>query len=417
MFGPLRLALERVVRKGDLRIYDSKGQLHRFGDGTGRRVVVRITDAKSERAIGFDPGLGVGESYMNGTFVFEEGRIYEFLELVFENSEAMRLPTWMRGLDVLRYVTRRIQQFNPTSRSRRNVKHHYDITPAIYDLFLDRDRQYSCAYFEAGSDDLDAAQLAKKRHLAAKLALQPGQRVLDIGSGWGGLGLYIAKAANVHVTGVTLSDEQFALSRERAQREGLGKVVEFKLQDYRHVPGPFERIVSVGMFEHVGINHYKTYFNRVRDLLTDDGVAVIHSIGRSDGPSTTNPFIAKYIFPGGYIPALSEVLPAIEKSGLHVTDVEILRLHYADTLRHWRNRFIDGWDKAKAELGEEFCRMWEFYLAGSESAFRWQNLMIFQIQLSKKLGTLPLTRDYMIDEERRLKAREAGTFETRMAGE
>ena len=417
MFSPLRIALERVVRKGDLRIYDSKGQLNRFGDGTGRRVVVRISDIKAEQAIAFDPGLGVGESYMNGTFVLEEGRIYEFLELVFENSEALKLPGWMRGLDVLRYITRRVQQFNPTSRSRRNVKHHYDITPAIYDLFLDGDRQYSCAYFEAGSDDLDAAQLAKKRHIAAKLALQSGQRVLDIGSGWGGLGLYLAKAANVHVTGVTLSDEQFTISRERAQREGLGKVVEFKLQDYRHVPGPFERIVSVGMFEHVGINHYKTYFNRVRDLLTDDGVAVIHSIGRSDGPSTTNPFIAKYIFPGGYIPALSEVIPAIEKSGLYVTDIEVLRLHYAETLRHWRNRFIAGWDKAKAELGEEFCRMWEFYLAGSESAFRWQNLMIFQIQVSKRLGTLPLTRDYMIEEERRLKAREAGTYATRLAGE
>ena len=417
MFTPLRIAFDRVVRKGDLRVTDSSGQLHRFGDGTGRRVAVRFTDAKTERAVAFDSGLGVGEGYMSGTLVLEEGRIYDFLELVFENSEATRLPRWMRGLETLRYATRRAQQFNPASRSRRNVAHHYDITPAIYDLFLDRDRQYSCAYFEPGSDDLEAAQLAKKRHLAAKLALQDGQRVLDIGSGWGGLGLYLAKAANVHVTGVTLSDEQFALSRERAQREGLGKVVEFKLQDYRHVPGPFERIVSVGMFEHVGINHYRTYFNRVRDLLTDDGVAVIHSIGRSDGPAWTNPFIAKYIFPGGYIPALSEVIPIIERSGLYVTDVEILRLHYAETLRHWRNRFIAGWDKAKETLGEEFCRMWEFYLAGSESAFRWQNLMVFQIQVSKKLGTLPLTRDYMIDEERRLRAREAGTFATRLAGE
>jgi cyclopropane-fatty-acyl-phospholipid synthase len=417
MFSPLRIALERIVRKGDLRVHDSTGQLHRFGDGTGRRVVVRIADAETERAVAFDPGLGIGEGYMRGTFRLEEGRIYEFLELVFANSEAMRLPLWMKGLDALRYVVRRLQQFNPTGRSRRNVAHHYDITPAIYDLFLDRDRQYSCAYFEPGSDDLEAAQLAKKRHLAAKLALQDGQRVLDIGSGWGGLGLYLAKTANVHVTGVTLSDEQFALSRERAQREGLGKVVEFKLQDYRHAPGPFERIVSVGMFEHVGINHYQTYFNRVRDLLTDDGVAVIHSIGRFDGPSTTNPFIAKHIFPGGYIPALSEVIPIIERSGLYITDVEILRLHYAETLRHWRNRFIAGWDKAKEALGEEFCRMWEFYLAGSESAFRWQNLMVFQIQIAKRLGTLPLTRDYMVEEERRLKAREAGTFETRLAGE
>jgi cyclopropane-fatty-acyl-phospholipid synthase len=417
MFSPLRIALDRIVRKGDLRIYDCKGDLHRFGDGTGRRVVARITDRRTERAIAFDPGLGVGEGYMDGTFQMEEGRIYEFLEVVFENSEALKLPGWMRGLDVLRYVTRRVQQFNPAGRSRRNVAHHYDINGAIYDLFLDRDRQYSCAYFDPGSDDLDDAQLAKKRHLAAKLALQSGQRVLDIGSGWGGLGIYLAKAANVHVTGVTLSDEQFALSRERAQREGLAKVVEFKLQDYRHVPGPFERIVSVGMFEHVGINHYKTYFNRVRELLADDGVAVIHSIGRFDGPSNTNPFMAKYIFPGGYIPALGEVIPAIERSGLYVTDVEVLRLHYAETLRHWRHRFIAGWDKAKETLGEEFCRMWEFYLAGSESGFRWQNLMVFQIQVSKKLGTLPITRDYMVEEERRLRTREAGTFTTRLAGE
>ena len=418
MYTPLAVVLERIIRQGDLKVIDSDGAARRFGDGMAPSVTVRIKDAATERSIAFDPQLALPEAYMQGRFTVEDGgRIYDFLDLMLQNSQVDELPKWARVFDAARYLTRRISQFNPAGRSKKNVAHHYDIDGALYDLFLDKDRQYSCAYFEPGVTDLEEAQLAKKRHLAAKLALRSGQKVLDIGSGWGGLGLYLGRAANVDVTGITLSEEQLGVARHRAAEQKLDKPVRFKLQDYRRLTGQFDRIISVGMFEHVGVNHYATYFRKVRDLLTDDGVAVIHSIGRSNRPTATNAFIAKYIFPGGYIPALSEVMPAIEKSGLYVTDVEILRLHYAETLREWRHRFIANWPKAVERMGEEFCRMWEFYLAGSETAFRYQNLMVFQIQLTKKAGTLPLTRDYIMEEERRLKARDAGSYATRLAGE
>ena len=417
MFTPLRLILDRIVSVGDLQITGADGKSVRFGDGSGKRVAVHIKDKASERDIAFDPYLKVGEAYMQGRFVVEEGRIYDFLELVLRNTESFKLPTFASTLAVPRYLTKRLQQFNPAHRSKRNVAHHYDINGKIYDLFLDRDRQYSCAFFEPGRDDLDEAQHAKKRHLLSKLAIKTGDSVLDIGSGWGGLGLYMAEIGGANVTGVTLSEEQIAIAKDRARDKGLQERVRFKLQDYRRVTGPFDRVISVGMFEHVGVNHYQQYFDTIYRLMKDDGVAVIHSIGRSDRPAYTNPFIAKYIFPGGYIPSLSEVLPAIEKSGLYVTDIEILRLHYAETLRHWRSRFLAGWDKASAVLGEEFCRMWEFYLAGSETAFRYQNMMVFQIQLTRTVDALPITRDYMFEEERRLRAREAGQFQPRMAGE
>jgi len=298
---------------------------------------------------------------------------------------------------------------------RPRAPHHYDIDGAIYDLFLDSDRQYSCGYFTEGAD-LEEAQLAKKRHLAAKLAIEPGQRVLDVGSGWGGLALYLAKVAHCEVTGVTLSNEQLKISRERAAREGLGRAVGFEFTDYRKVVGRFDRIVSVGMFEHVGVNHYGTYFRKVRDLLSDDGVALIHSIGRSEPPTATNPFIAKYIFPGGYIPALSEMVAAIERAGLVITDLEVLRLHYAETLRAWRKRFLANWDKAAAIRDETFCRMWEFYLAASEAAFRHQGLVVFQVQLAKRVNALPITRDYMFKAERGIIEHE-GAERPRMAGE
>jgi cyclopropane-fatty-acyl-phospholipid synthase len=309
-------------------------------------------------------------------------------------------------------LSRRLAQFNPSGRSRRNVAHHYDIDGSIYDLFLDSDRQYSCAYFTEGAD-LEEAQLAKKRHLAAKLAIEPGQKVLDIGSGWGGLGLYLAKAAHCDVTGVTLSQEQLKIARERAAKEGFGRVVHFEFEDYRKVQGRFDRIVSVGMFEHVGVNHYATYFRKVRELLTNDGVAVIHTIGRSEPPTATNAFIAKYIFPGGYIPALSEMVASVERSGLIIADLEVLRLHYAETLRAWRQRFLANWDKAAALRNETFCRMWEFYLAASETAFRYQNLVVFQLQVTKRLQALPITRDYMYKAERVALEHEG----RRMAGE
>jgi cyclopropane-fatty-acyl-phospholipid synthase len=279
------------------------------------------------------------------------------------------------------------------------VHHHYDLSGTLYDLFLDIDRQYSCAFFRTDNDSLEVAQDNKKRRIAAKLFLKPGARVLDIGSGWGGMGIYLARVGAGEVHGVTLSTEQHEVSNRRAREAGLADRVKFHLRDYREETGKYDRIVSVGMFEHVGARHYPEFFAKVRDLLTDDGVALLHSIGRSDGPGVTNPWIRKYIFPGGYSPALSEVLPSIEKAGLWVTDVEVLRLHYAKTLREWSRRFQASRDKVKAIYDERFCRMWEFYLAGAEIAFRREGHMNFQIQIAKKVDTLPLTRDYMADWE------------------
>jgi cyclopropane-fatty-acyl-phospholipid synthase len=326
----------------------------------------------------------------------------------------------MKGLGGLAFATRRIAQFNTPLRSRKNVASHYDLDGRLYSLFLDNDLQYSCAYFEPDNSELEEAQVAKKRHLAAKLRLEPGMRVLDIGSGWGGLGLYLADRAKVDVTGVTLSDEQFAVSNRRAGERGLSDRVRFLLQDYRKVQGPFDRIVSVGMFEHVGVGHFRAFFEACKGLLAPDGVMVLHSIGRFDGPGFTNPWIAKYIFPGGYIPALSEVLPSIEKTGLKVTDIEILRLHYAKTLRAWRERFLAHREQVAAMYDERFCRMWEFYLATSETAFQYQDMMNFQIQIAKDQHAVPFTRNYMIEAEeayRALDRRAVGRTPLKLAGE
>jgi cyclopropane-fatty-acyl-phospholipid synthase len=302
--------------------------------------------------------------------------------------------------DSFRRLMAFIETYNPVERARKNVAHHYDLSGTLYDLFLDADRQYSCAYFRTDNDSLEVAQHNKKAHIAAKLHLKPGQKVLDIGSGWGGMGLYLAQTANVDVTGVTLSVEQQKLSEERARAAGMANKVSFHLRDYREEPGKYDRIVSVGMFEHVGVAHYREFFARVRDLLHDDGVMLLHSIGRMGPPYGPNPWMKKYIFPGGYTPSLSEVLAAVERAGLWVTDVEILRLHYAKTLRQWRRRFAANRDKAKALYDERFCRMWEFYLAGSEVAFRHMGQMVFQMQIAKRVDAVPLTRDYMFAMER-----------------
>lgn len=420
MFKPLEILLRRIVEHGNLSLITHAGQVLTFGDGTGAPVVARLADRWLERQLALDPHLQVGEAYMNGRLVMEQGRIYDLLALIHGNAMAHPPPRWAQSLDVARFLTRRLAQFNPAGRARRNVAHHYDIDGSIYDLFLDADRQYSCAYFADRNTPLEAAQQAKKRHLAAKLALAEGQRVLDIGSGWGGLGLYLAGTTGCVVDGVTLSVEQLKIAEERARRAGLANAVHFKLQDYRDVTGPYDRVVSVGMFEHVGVNHYDTYFRKVRDLLAEDGVALIHFIGRSEPPAVTNPFIAKYIFPGGYIPALSEVMTAIERSGLITTDVEILRLHYAETLKAWRERFLANWETAARIRDERFCRMWEFYLAGSECAFRYQSLVVFQIQLTRRIDALPLTRDYIVHNERALERAERGGIRVqfpRLAGE
>ncbi len=399
----LRSLIERLIRTGNLTVIDHKGRSTSFGDQNGTRVTIAIHSAHAQRAITFDPVLALPESYMNGEIDLLEGDLLDLLEVIYKNSPTLDVGAfWTRMADGFRHGLRRLQQFNTTERARRNVRRHYDLSRELYQLFLDTDLQYSCAYFARPDMTLEEAQLAKKRHLAAKLALRPGQTVLDIGCGFGGLGLYLARNLDVDVLGITLSEEQLAIATERAQQEGLDNRAHFELRDYRKLGERFDRIVSVGMFEHVGVNHYRAFFDKCATILKPDGVMVLHSIGRSGPPSATTPFIRKHIFPGGYIPALSEVLPAIERSGLQVTDVEILRLHYADTLRHWRQRFLTNRDRIREIYDERFCRMWEFYLAGSEAAFRWQDLMVFQIQLARRNDTLPVTRDYIGVAEDRL---------------
>ncbi|MBX6426921.1 MAG: class I SAM-dependent methyltransferase [Variibacter sp.] len=414
----LRMALQTAVRRGTLHVTTARGARFTVGDGANPTVAVRFTTPAAERAILLDPELKLGETYMDGTFVVEQGSIADLLALVLSQEGAQKPPRWARPQWMLRYLRRRLQQFNPRGRAERNVAHHYDLDGRLYALFLDADRQYSCAYFEFPGQTLDDAQLAKKRHLAAKLRIERGHRVLDIGSGWGGLALYLAETCGAQVTGITLSKEQLAAARARAEERGLSEAVEFALRDYREVTGTFDRIVSVGMFEHVGVGHYDAFFRACAQRLKDDGIAVLHSIGRSEGPGVTNPWIAKYIFPGGYIPALSEVLPAIERAGLLVTDIEILRLHYAETLKAWRERFLAHREEVERLYDARFVRMWEFYLAASEMAFRHQNMMVFQIQMTKRQGVVPMTRDYIAREEARLRALEGGSRPPlRLAGE
>jgi cyclopropane-fatty-acyl-phospholipid synthase len=406
MFRPLRHLLDRTIATGHLNLIDVDGRNHGFGDQSGPPIVARIADKWTEWEIALHPTLTLGEAYMDGRLTIEQGTIYDFVELLAANAENTTWPRWLAAVDRLRFLTRRLGHVNPRSRARRNVEHHYDLEGSLYDLFLDQDRQYSCAYFEHDAMSLDEAQLAKKRHLAAKLKLEDGMTVLDIGSGWGGLALYLAKTAHVTVTGITLSENQLKISRERAQAMGLSKAVTFGLCDYRDIGEQFDRVVSVGMFEHVGLSHYGRFFDRIAELLKPDGVALLHSIGRFDGPGNMNPFITKYIFPGTYVPPLSEVLPVVERKSLLATDIEILRLHYAMTLRHWRQRFRANWDTAVARFGERFCRMWECYFALCEVGFRYQILMVFQLQLAKKQKALPLTRDYIYVAEREMRQRD-----------
>src|ERR1700692_1271618 len=392
----LRYFLQQFIRRGAMT----------FTTASGAPVSVRFLTADAERRVLLNPELALGEVYMEGSFVVEKGSIADALAILMDQPEI--LPRWAKLQWFLRYLVRHVRQFNPRGRSKNNVAHHYDLDGRLYSLFLDADKQYSCGYFETPDATLDDAQLAKKRHLAAKLLIGRGDRVLDIGSGWGGLSLYLAEMAGANVTGVTLSTEQLQVSNARAVEKNLARSAKFLLEDYRDIPGPFERIVSVGMFAHVGVDFYETYFRRCAELLTDDGVMVLHSIGRSDGPDVTNPWIAKYIFPGGYIPALSEVMPAIERAGLLVCDIEILRLHYAETLKAWRERFMARREEAVRLYDERFARMWEFYLACSEMSFRKQNMMNFQIQITKRQGVVPMTRDYIALEEAKLRGIEGG---------
>src|SRR6202171_1154394 len=403
----LKRLMGKRVRRGTLKVLLGPKRSFTVGDGTGIPIAIAFDSPATLLWILTDPDLRLGEAYMDGSFRVSEGSLTDFLDLI--ESQNPPAPTFASlMLAGARYLGRRTAQFNPRGRAPRNVHHPYALDGRLYSLFLDADRQYSCAYFEDESMTLDDAQIAKKRHLAAKLLVnKPGLRVLDIGSGWGGLGLYLSEIAGArHVTGVTLSDEQAAAAPARGVERGLKRKVEFRLQDYRDIDESFDRVISVGMFEHVGVNHYGTFFRQIADMLNEDGVALVHSIGRSGRPSTTSAWIKKYIFPGGYIPSLSEVVPAIERSGLVVTDVEILRLHYAQTLKAWRERFLARREEMAALYDERFCRMWEFYLAGSEMAFRHQGMVVFQIQMAKRQGAVPLTRDYIGQAEERLRSAE-----------
>lgn len=414
----LQTILARFIRKGRLRITLADGQSFILGDGSGPQIALRLTSHTAFRRLLLDPELRLGEAYMDGEIILDQGSIADLLTLLMTQPQSHRPPYFAWPQWFWRYLKRRLAQINPPKRARRNVAHHYDLDGRLYALFLDADRQYSCAYFEHPEQSLDDAQLAKKRHIAAKLLIEPDQRVLEIGSGWGGLSLYLADFLRAKMTGITLSEEQYKCASARARERQLADRVDFLLQDYRDSEGRYDRIVSVGMFEHVGIGHYDTYFQKAAQLLADDGVMLLHSIGRSEGPNVTNPFIAKYIFPGGYIPALSEVLPAIERAGFLVTDIEILRLHYAETLKAWRERFLAHADDVRRIYDERFLRMWEFYLAASEMTFREQNMMVFQIQLTKKQGVVPVTRDYIARAEEHLRGLERqNRTPFRLAGE
>ncbi|MFT5180277.1 MAG: cyclopropane-fatty-acyl-phospholipid synthase [Alphaproteobacteria bacterium] len=404
--------LTAVIQSGDLCLIDARGRDWRFGDGTAPHVTIQIHDKATEWRLLLTPQLSVGEAYMKGSLTIECGTLYDFIDLATRNVEHVDRHPLHAFFGHLNRMLRRLQQHNPIGKAQRNVAHHYDLSGDLYDLFLDEDRQYSCAYFDSDTNDLEQAQINKKHHIAAKLLLnRRGLKILDIGSGWGGLGLYLAQQTGAQVTGVTLSTEQLKISQQRAMDAGLADQADFQLRDYREQTGTFDRIVSVGMFEHVGVGHYDEYFGQVKRLLADDGVFLLHSIGRMEPPGTTNSWLRKYIFPGGYSPSLSEVLTAVEKAGLWVTDIEILRLHYAETLRHWRDRFQAQRDKARELYDEEFCRMWEFYLAGSEIGFRLREQMVFQLQVAKRQDAVPLTRDYIGDWERSVVAEESQAAE------
>ena len=484
----LAQVLARVVSEGQLTIIDGAGRSHRLvGAKPGPTITLRIHDWWTGIRLAFRPRLALGEAYMDGRLTVEEGDLYDLLDLLGRNIAAVEATPTVRWSYAIQRSLRLLEQYNPVGKAQKNVAHHYDLRGELYDFFLDRDRQYSCAYFRTGSESLETAHADQKQHIAAKLLLKPGQKVLDLGSGWGGMGLYLARAFNVDVTGVTLSREQHAVSSRRVLDEGVADSVRFKLLDYReepleqaqldkkqHIaakmllqpgqkvldigsgwggmglflsqqfgvdvtgvtlskeqhtiscrraleggvadrvrfklldyrqePGRYDRIVSVGMFEHVGSAHYVEFFTKVKELLDDDGVMLLHSIGRMEPPGGTNTWLRRYIFPGGYTPALSEVLTAIEKVGLWVTDMEILRLHYAETLRHWRQRFLANRERIKQLAGydDRFCRMWEFYLAGCEISFRYLSQFVFQMQIARRQTAVPLTRDYMLEAEHKL---------------
>lgn len=399
--------LSRIVKRGTLTLTDHAGRSRSFGqsDPDYGEIAIRFTDAGVGRYIASHPRLGAAEAYMDGRLVIEQGDILGLITLIRRNQP------WEKGGDLriknpvrraINNAGSRLSRFNWQSRSKQNVAHHYDLGNDFYRLFLDEDLQYSCAYFADPAMGLEQAQVAKKAHIAAKLHLRPGQRVLDIGCGWGGMALYLHQHCGVDVLGVTLSEEQLKIARERAAAAGVSDHVKFELIDYRNVEGQFDRIVSVGMFEHVGPPHFREFFAKCRNLLAEDGAMLLHTIGRFGGPGTTDAFTRKYIFPGGYIPALSETLAASEKARLIAADVETLRLHYALTIRYWYQRTVSNRDAIVAMYDERFYRMWLFYLAGAISTFEFGGMGNYQILYTRQRRALPITRDWITDRERKL---------------
>jgi len=395
----LNRLLRRAISRGALEVKDWNGVVRRYGEAGAKPVRISLKDAATARKIGANPALGAGEAFMDGRLIIESGDIVELLDIVsgnlrWDRDNALRVGLWHQARLAARWG-----ELNERRRAQRNVAHHYDLDDRLYDLFLDEERQYSCGYFRDGNDgedsDLDQAQRDKLDHIVGKLCLKQGMRVLDIGCGWGGLARHIHKLSGADVLGVTLSKEQLAYARRRAQELGIAEKVRYELIDFRDVTGTFDRIVSVGMFEHVGRPNYPAYFDKVASLLAPDGVAMIHTIGRVGGPGSTDPWTRKYIFPGGYTPALSEIAPHIERAWLWTTDIEVWRLHYMKTLEHWLKRCR----ARKAEIvelyDERFFRMWEFYLAGAIMAFRHDDHAVFQIQVARQRDSAPLTRDYL----------------------
>jgi cyclopropane-fatty-acyl-phospholipid synthase len=395
----LQFILKHLIKHGTLTLIDHSGKKYVFAGTDQPQITIRSHSKRFERRLCYTPILALGEGFMDDEYSIEGGTVYDLLTLFAINSRLTEMP-------LLKSLTANWSQFaqfmhrhNPIHISKNNVAHHYDLRRELYELFLDRDMQYSCAYFRDLDDTLETAQLNKKRHLAAKLRLKPGQKVLDIGCGWGGLAIYIAQETGAQVTGLTLSEEQLKVATARAEQAGLSDRVKFYLRDYRQETGKYDRIVSVGMFEHVGVKHYREFFDQVYSLLDDKGIALLHSIGCSEGPSAPNPWLEKYIFPGGYCPALSETIKEIEPAMLHVTDIEILHQHYAETLRHWHTRFMKNIVPIKKMMGERFCKMWEFYLASCEVAFRERGYMVFQIQMVRNPAVAQLTREYIYEWE------------------
>ena len=412
----LEAYLRTLVKKGSLTVEFPDRHVH-LGDGTGPGLAVRFADRRVAWALMRNPVLRFGELYMEGRITVARGTLFDVVSLF---SRAMRdagRKDWIRLLDHLREGLSTLRRANNLLLSRKNVAQHYDLDAGLYGLFLDRDRQYSCAYFERPGMDLEDAQLAKKRHIAAKLAIEPGLRVLDIGCGWGGMALYLARYTEACVHGITLSQEQLTVFRDRIAAEHMADRVTVALEDYRQTQGRYDRIVSVGMLEHVGRKNLRTYFRRVAEMLADDGVALVHTIGLSGVPWPTNEWVDTHIFPGGYIPALSEIADAVQRAGLFITDVEVLRLHYADTIAAWRVRFAANREEARALYDERFCRMWELYLCGAECAFRIEGSVNFQLQLAKRVDALPLTRGYMVEREEELRRLDSLPRELRIAGE